>query len=106
MGDLLLLTLGAANDLTECMVHPSSQRTCCNQEKWEDQAPEEKQLSFIHSKASPGTYYVPSFIEVHWKLSMSLSPRKTMRCYHITSFLCELHQGPRASGLFAAREKT
>lgn len=36
MGDLLLVTLGAVNDLTERMVRPSSQRTCCNQEKWED----------------------------------------------------------------------
>lgn len=36
MGDLFLVALGAANDVTEFMVHPSSKWTCYNHEKWED----------------------------------------------------------------------
>ena len=96
MGDLFLVALGAASDLTEFIVHPVSKWTCYNHEKWEDHAFKKRQSSFIHSKAYSGTHYEPSFIEVHWN-SGSLFPRKTMRCYHITSFLCELHQALCAS---------
>lgn len=47
MGDLFLVALGAASDLTEFVVHPSSKWTCYNLEKWEDQTSRKKQSSFI-----------------------------------------------------------
>lgn len=66
---------------------------------------EEKKSSSIHSKASIGTYYVPSFTEIYWEVSESLSSWEgswNLLVLSVTNFqsLC----APSNKGMFICRK--